>query len=467
MTDFNFRRTFPELSRRRLLGSMTAAAAVATFPRAARVGAQSTPAASPQNSDFTRDASITSWGFGAEETNPMAFSRIDAFNQAYPNIKLELVPQFDEQKLLTAAASNQLPDLLWDDRSKIASWVAKDILMPLDDMLANSGIDTSQFYPAAWSDVQVDGKVYGIPQFGDVRALYVNLDALQEVGQDPAQLDTSNWDALSDLGAKLVKKNGDSIERWGFDHKIQAQWLWLWAKGNGGQMMSDDGKEITFDDPKVVEALDWGVKAYDAQGGYQQYSSVATTWQGDEQFARGQVAMTMYENWMLGIVARVAPKLNLAVLPIEQRGGSDPVSFTGGPAWMITKGAGDPEAAFELIKFLCKPETWMIGAKAVKDARTAEGAPFIPSLTGNSAVDQMQIDQLYESLGGPLDEAVKLWPQLLQSSFSLPTAKSPVGNQIADALQNDGVLPALSGDKSPEDALKDADQAAEDAVESQ
>jgi len=456
------------VSRRRLLGVSAAAAAVATIPRSIRVAAQATPVTgTPENADFTRNASITSWGFGAEETNPMAFSRIDAFNQAYPNIKLELVPQFDEQKLLTAAASNQLPDLLWDDRSKIASWVAKDILMPLDDMLANSGIDTSQFYPAAWSDVQVDGKVYGIPQFADVRALYVNIDALQEVGQDPAKLDTSNWDALSELGAKLVKKNGDSIERWGFDHKIQAQWLWLWAKGNGGQMMSDDGKEITFDDPKVVEALDWGVKAYDAQGGYQQYSSVATTWQGDEQFARGQVAMTMYENWMLGIVARVTPQMNLTVIPIKQRGGTGDVSFTGGPAWMIPKGAKDAEAAFELIKFLCKPETWMIGAKAVKDARVADNAPYIPSLSGNSAVDQMQIDQLYESLGGPFDAAVKLFPQLLQESFSLPTAKSPVGNQIADALQNDGVLPALSGDKSAEDALKDADQAAEDAVQSQ
>src|SRR5215207_8116009 len=58
-----------------------------------------------QESGFTREASITSWGFGAEETNPMAFSRIDAFRQAFPNIELELVPEFDDQKLLTAFAS--------------------------------------------------------------------------------------------------------------------------------------------------------------------------------------------------------------------------------------------------------------------------------------------------------------------------------------------------------------------------
>jgi multiple sugar transport system substrate-binding protein len=448
------------LTRRHLLAGTGAVASGPFFLRGAHAQTPATPG-------LTREASITSWGFGAEETNPMAFSRIDAFNQAFPNIDLELVPTFEDQQLLTGFASGQLPDLIWTGREKIASWVSRDLLMPLDDMLAGSGIDTSQFYPSAWEQVQVEGKVYGIPQFIDVRALYVNNDVLQESGADPAQIDTSNWDALSEIGAQLVRKNGDAIERWGFDHKIQAQWLWLWARGNGGQLMSDDGTEITFDDPKAVEALDWGVKAYDAQGGFEAYEGFASTWQNDEQFARGQVAMTMYENWMLGIVARVAPDLNFTVTPIKQRGGSGNVSFAAGPAWMIPNGANDPEAAFEFIKFMCRPETWMIGARAVKDARVSEEAPYIPSLTANSVVDQMQIDELYESLGGPFDEAVQLFPQLLQEAFTLPTAKSPVGVEIGDALQNDGVLPALRGEMSAEEALQQADQAAEDAVESQ
>jgi hypothetical protein len=39
--------------------------------RPRRVGAQATP-------KFTREASITSWGFGAEDTNPLAYSRVNA-----------------------------------------------------------------------------------------------------------------------------------------------------------------------------------------------------------------------------------------------------------------------------------------------------------------------------------------------------------------------------------------------------
>lgn len=448
-------------SRRSVLKGAAAGAGLAV----AGLGARRSPARA-QEGGFTREASITSWGFGAEETNPMAFSRIDAFRQAYPTISLELVPEFESQKLLTGFASESVPDLVWMSRADVASWAARGVLMPMDDLLADGRVDLGEVYPAALEDVKYDGKTYGFPQFMDVRALYVNVDALGEVGADPAGLNTGDWDRLAQLGAQLVKRNGDAVERWGFDHKMQAGWLWLWAQANGGKLMSDDGTEVTFTDEKVVEALEWGVKAYQDQGGYQLYESVASTWQGDEQFARGQVAMTMYENWMLGILARVSPDLNFRVLPVKQRGGEGLVSFTGGPAWTIPNGAKDPEAAFEFIAFMSKVDTWMVGANAVKSAREAEGAPFIPTLTGNTVADQRQIDELYASLGGPFDEAVQLFPQLLQQSFSLTVAKSPAGAQIADVLDTDGVKPALRGEQPPADALETAQQGAEDAIDS-
>ena len=447
-------------TRRRLLTSSGALAAAGALPLVARA---QTPSASPPS--FDREASIVSWGFGAEETNPMAFTRIDAFKKAYPTLKIELVPEFDDQKLLTAVASGQLPDLLWLDRSKIASWAARDVLMDLDDFYASSGIDTSDFYPAALDQVTWNGKKYGLPQFMDVRALYVNLDALGETDTKPDDLDTSDWDSLSSLGEQLVQTDGDKVERWGFDHKLQAGHIWLWGTGNGGSFISDDGKTATYDDPKVVDALQWGVDAYDRQGGYQKYQAVATTWQGDEQFARGQVAITEYENWMLGIVARVAPDLNFRVYGIKERGGDGYVSYSGGPCWCIPKGAGDPEAAWTFIAYMNLLDTWRIGAAGVKEFQTSEGRPYVPSLTGSIAADQMQIEEFYEPIGDQFDAAVKLWPEILKVSFPIPVSKSPVSSQLQDIMKQDGVDPALQGSKSPEDALADANSAAQEAID--
>ena len=424
------------------------------------------PPARAQESGFTREASITSWGFGAEETNPMAFSRIDAFRQAYPTISLELVPEFEAQKLLTGFASESVPDLVWMGRQDVASWAARGVLMPLDDLMADGRINTGEVYPVALEDVKWDGKTYGFPQFMDVRALYVNLDALAETGTDIAALNTGDWDQLDQLGAALVKRNGDVVERWGFDHKFQGDAFWLWAKANGVDLLNEDASEVNFTDEKAVETLDWGYRVSQNQGGYQAYEAVASTWQGDEQFARGQVAMTMYENWMLGILARVNPALNFTVLPVRNRGGEGMVTHTGGPAWTIPNGAKDPEAAYEFITFMAKTDTWMTGATAVKTAREAEGAPFIPSLTGNTVADQRQIDELYTPLGGPFDEAIALFPQMLASAYSRPLGKSPAATQISDTLQNTGILPALRGEQSAADALETAQQDAEDAIDS-
>lgn len=447
-------------SRRSLIAASAALlAAKALSP--ARAGAQS---ATPQALiPFDRDASITSWGFGVEETNPLAYSRVDAFKAAYPSIDLQVVPEFDDQKLLTGVASGNVPDLLWIDRGSLASWAARDVLMPLDDFYQTYGIQDDSFYPAAIAEVMFNNQRFGLPQFMDVRALYVNNQAVSDAGADPASIDTSDWDSLVDLGGKLLQKDGDTINRWGFDTKLQAGTIYMWGQGNGGVFFAEDGSP-TFDDPKIVDALTWGVKANDAQDGFSGYEAVSSTWQGDEQFARQQVGMTIYESWMLGIIGRVAPDLDFTVLPVRARGGGDPISSTGGNAWAIPKDAGDSEAAQIFIEFMNRDDTWMIGSQATKDARTKAGQLFIPSLTGKPAVDQAQVDQLYEAIAKPFDDAVKLFPTILQTSQIRPISGSPVGAELNDIL-TDAVQSALRNEKSAEDALSDANDKAKDAID--
>jgi hypothetical protein len=65
-----------------------------------------------------------------------------------------------------------------------------------------------------------------------------------------------------------------------------------------------------------------------------------------------------------------------------------------------------------------------------------------------------------------VDEAVNLWPRILQQSSIRPIAKSPASQQLDDIMRQDGVMPALRKDESPEDALKTADQNAQDAIDS-
>lgn len=454
------------ISRRRLVGSSVAAgalAASATFTAPAVLRATS-------RQDANVSGPLTEWGFGIQETNPLARARVLAFQEAYPDVELQIVESFDEQKLLTAAASDTLPDVIWLSRFETATWASRGVLQPLTEFIERDGYDTSVFYPFAIEEATWDGNLYGIPGGADVRALYVNVDHLSEAGGDVESLDTSDWDQLSELGAQLVKAQGDQVERWGFDHRVQAGNLWLWGYGNGGKFVNDDASEATFNDEKVVEALDWAVKAYEAQGGSALYDAFATTFQGDEQFARGLVAVTVYEQWMLSAaVATVAPDMNFRFLPVRHRNSGpegDIASFSGGNGWYITTGSQNPEAAWEFIKFLHMDETWRIGAEAVKELRQKNNNPYFPSLTGKPAVDKMQIDELYESVGPAFDGAVELLPQILEASKARDISRSPVAGQLDDILLSDGIKPALSGEASAQDALDQANQNAQDAIDS-
>jgi len=450
------------VSRRRLIGGSAAIAVSSTFSAPAILRAAG-------RQEGSASGELTEWGFGIQESNPLARARVLAFQEAYPDVDLQIVETFDEQKLLTAAASDTLPDVIWLNRVETATWAARGVLQPLTDYIERDSYDTSVFYPFAIEEATWDGDLYGIPGGADVRGLYVNIDDLEEAGGDIDSLDTSDWDQLSELGAKMVVKDGDQVQRWGFDHRVQANNFWLWGRGNGGSFMNDDGSEATFNDEKNVEALQWAVDAYDAQGGSKLYDALATTFQGDEQFARGIVSMSLYEQWMLSsAIATVAPELNFRLLPVRERGsGADGniTTYSGGNGWYIPKGAKNPDAAWEFIKFLHTDETWRIGAEAVKQLRKDNGNPYFPSLTGKTAVDQMQIDELYESVGPAFDDAVQLLPELLEASQSRQIGKSPVAGQLDDLLLNDGLKPALSGSKSPQDALDDANQEAQDAID--
>jgi len=458
------------ISRRQLMkhaavgtaGVGAASMGLASSRRPARA-AQATP-----NADVS--GTLVEWGFGVAETNVLAKSRVDAFQAAYPNVDLQIVESFDDQKLLTAAASDQLPDVIWLSRFETATLAARNVLQPLTPFIERDSYDTTRFYEAAINEATYEDQLYGIPGGMDVRMLFVNLDHLAEVGIDPATLDTSNWEQLNELGAQLVKRDGDNATRWGFDHKIQQGNVWLWGRGNGGSFISEDGSEATLNNEKVVEAVEIGKQGYDAQGGFQAYETLATTFQGNEEFARGLVSMSLYEQWMMsGMIVPVAPDLNFDVLPIRQRGsGADGpmVSFTGGNAWYITSGAKNPDAAWEFIKFLHSDDTWRLGANAVKETRIAEQRPYFPSLTGSKTADQLQIDELYEPVGETFDKAVALLPELLAAGENREIAKSPVAGQIDDIMQNEGVEPALRGEVTVQEALDAANQSAQDAIDS-
>src|SRR5699024_11703354 len=58
------------------------------------------------------------------------------------------------------------------------------------------------------------------------------------------------------------RSSGGDLEVIGFDSKLP-EFLLLWAKANGADLISDDARTAQLDHPKVVEALDFANEIYE------------------------------------------------------------------------------------------------------------------------------------------------------------------------------------------------------------
>ena len=152
------------------------------------------------------------------------------------------------------------------DRFTIREWAARDAFYPLNDLIARSQttaavsgaepINPDDFYPACWMEGVFDGEAYGIPYSTDSRALFYNEDVLVEAGfvdnagnaKPPA-----TWAELEHYAATLTERDENGrITRLGFAPNYGNSWLYIYGWLNGGAFMSDDGRTVTMNEPRIV-----------------------------------------------------------------------------------------------------------------------------------------------------------------------------------------------------------------------
>src|SRR5690606_20117700 len=155
------------------------------------------------------------------------------------------------QQFLSAVASGNPPDIVYANRDQVGSLAARGAIMPLGDCIEGEGIDTSMFVPAALDQVTLEDEVYGIPEFNTVQLTMANAELLKTAGVTLDDVNGSDWDAMSAANQARTKSEGGKLTVIGVDSKLP-EFLPLWAKANGADLLSEDGRTANLDDPKVV-----------------------------------------------------------------------------------------------------------------------------------------------------------------------------------------------------------------------
>jgi multiple sugar transport system substrate-binding protein len=283
---------------------------------------------------------VTMWGSWSGDQVKQIDQMTSKFNASQSKYQVKYVPQeLVEQKLLTAIAGGQVPDLVMWDRYQTSLYAPKGALQSIDDRVKADGVDTKAFYPQALSEMEYKDKLYGLPLLVDDRSLVYNQKIFADAGLTPP----TTWDELKSDAQKLTVTDGGKLKQSGFmlnDPGLFSMWL----EQAGGKLVSDDGTKTAFDSPQGLDVLNFWKGLLD--------DGVYTNGFGDSNdvFAAGQAAMKYDGPWDV-------PSLNAAdgldwgvTEPVTgPNGGKGAVM--GGFGLVIPTGAKDADGAWAFEKW--------------------------------------------------------------------------------------------------------------------
>jgi multiple sugar transport system substrate-binding protein len=169
------------------------------------------------------------------------------------------------------------------------------------------------------------------------------------------------------------------------------------------------------------------------------------------------------EQWYLNELADSTPDEKIDFQPFKDRQGNN-ISLSGGAAWAIPSSANNKDAACEFIKTVTLPDTWFAAAKVRADMRKEAGTAFTGVYSGNRVADEQIFGELVsEETAGAFYPGVQLVQDVADVAYSLPPI--PAAAEF-DRIWRAAVEDVMNNGTPAADALAQADQEAQDAIDS-
>ena len=370
--------------------------------------------------------------------------------EANPGVNIEAVYAGSYQdtvaKAITASRGGNPPQLSVILSVDMFTLIDEDLIAPFDDYMSEEDqawIDG--FYPAFMENSQTGGKTYGIPFQRSTPVLYWNKEAFAEAGLDP-EVAPATWEEMVEFGKKLVKKDdAGNVTQWGVRIPSSGFPYWLFqglTTQNDAILVNAEGNKTNFNDPKVVEALEYLVSLSTE---HEVMAPGIIEWGATPKaFFEGQTAMMWTSTGNLTNVRNNAPfDFGVAMLPANERRGAP----TGGGNFYLFKGASEEQskAAVEFVKWISAP------AQAAKwTIATGYVAPRAD--TWETAV---------------MKEYTEAFPPALVARDQLEFAVAELStyqNQRITGIFNDALAAVITGQKSAQEALDAAQAQADDIL---
>jgi sn-glycerol 3-phosphate transport system substrate-binding protein len=368
------------------------------------------------------------------------------FEKESPGIKIKAIYAGTYQdtlvKALTAFKSGEPPDIAVLLSTDMFTLIDEDAVMPFDGLLKSDADKAwaKSFYPAFMENSQTGGEIWGIPFQRSTIVMYWNKDAFKAAGLNPDKA-PDTWDELVADGQKLTKREGSNVSQWGIEIPSTGFPYWLFqglTTANKVRLMNQAGTETYFDKPAVIQALQYWVDLSRKEK-IQPTGTIEWGTTPKDFFERKTAIMWTTTGNLTNVKANAPFPFGVAMLPAHNGRGSP----TGGGNFYFFKkmSAEKSAAALKFVKWMTTPERaadWGIKTGYVAVRPDAWDTPAMKQYVAGFPAAAVARDQL---------------------KYAVAELSTHDNQRVTKAL-NDGLQAALNGAKTPEQAMKDAQQEA-------
>jgi len=321
---------------------LTRAAVAAALLAAVLVGPA--PAAGP--------VAITFWHGMSGVLLPAVDELTADFNKLNPGIAVTAQYQGTygvlNQKLIAAVAAGNPPTIsqvfpTWTDQL-----IRANAIVPVERFFKGpdglSEEDLNDLFPILRQANTFGGTMWTMPFNKSLYLLFYNVDLLRQNNLKVPQ----TWQEFVAVAKALTKEEGGRIVRYGFVVRPTTDYFTTMLLANGGAFLKPGGKEVAFNSPAGVEALQWLV---DLVNRYK----VAYVLPGfaDADFGAGKVAMYFATNPGLSFAkAAVGGKFQVGLAPLPYNRTKATLLSGTDVAIMARATPEQQAAAWKYIKFL-------------------------------------------------------------------------------------------------------------------
>jgi multiple sugar transport system substrate-binding protein len=333
-------------------------------------------------------------------------------------------------KALLAAQQGNSPDVLIVDNPVVSTLAEAGVLTTTEE----NKLDVSAIAPNLLAAGQSGGKTYGVPIGANTLALYYNKAVLKDAGVDIASV--KDWASLTAAleKVKAAGKKGITFSAIGTEEGSFQFLPWFW--GAGAQLTK-------LDSPEGVSAValwtDWLKKGYAPNSVIN--NTQTTSWQ---EFATGDFAFAENGTWQLANAKKAG--FDYGIIPVPAKDGGTAPAPTGGEfvSIPVQRDTARYATSQKLVTCLTSTDNSLATTTALSYvAPTEEVQAKQVAATPDLGV---WVDAVKAAKGRTSDDLGTKYPKISEPMWG-------------------AVQAALSGSKSPQEAMTTAQSAAASATQ--